>query len=384
MGGRSIQLARVLGIRVGVSPSWFFVLFLMIYSLSNYFDEVVAGSRNTAYAVAVAGAVLFFASIVLHELGHAIVARRNGIGISGIDLWFFGGIAKMEREADSPGQEFRVAAAGPAVTLLIAGLSLAGAALLAQTHDFFDIVTLSSTRASPELALLGWLFLINAVLFAFNLIPAFPLDGGRIARAIAWKVTGDRTRATKLSGRVGQAFAYALTGFGIFLAFSGDAFNGIWFALMGMFLGQAARGAVMSSQVSERIEGVTVADLMDTNPFTLSAKTTALEAQDSLTKHGVAFAPIVDEARRYLGYVRAERVDVAVEGGQPVLPVGELADEQDASLPPDAPLGTLLGAPALAGMGAIAVVEPGGRLAGVVTVARVRQAIAAVASQRPL
>jgi len=384
MGGGSIQLARVLGIRVGVSPSWFFVLFLMIYSLSGYFDDVLSGSRNTAYAVAVAGAVLFFASIVLHELGHAVVARRNGIAIAGIDLWFFGGIAKMEREADSPGEEFRVAAAGPAVTILIAGLAFAGAAALAQTHDFFDVATLSSTDASPGLALLGWLFLINGVLFVFNLIPAFPLDGGRIARAIAWKVTGDRNRATKLSGRLGQGFAYLLTGYGIFLAFSGDAIDGIWFALMGMFLGQAARGAVVSSQVSERIEGVTVADLMDTDPFTLSKETTALEAQESLTKHGVAFAPIVDEYRRYLGYVRAERVDGAVEGGQPVLPVGELADEQDASLPPDAPLGTLLGAPALAGMGAIAVVEPGGRLAGVVTVARVRQAIAAVASQRPL
>jgi Zn-dependent protease len=384
MGGGSIQLARILGIRVGVSPSWFFVLFLMIYSLSGYFDDVLSGPRNTAYAVAVAGAVLFFASIVLHELGHAVVARRNGIGIAGIDLWFFGGIAKMEREADSPGEEFRVAAAGPAVTLVIAGLSLAGAAGLSETHDFFDIATLASVSASPGLALLGWLFLINGVLFVFNLIPAFPLDGGRIARALAWKVTGDRTRATMLSGRVGQAFAYALTGFGIFLAFSGDAVDGVWFALIGIFLGQAARGAVVSSQVSERIEGVTVADLMDTDPFTVSATTTALEAQESLTKHGVAFAPIIDEYRRYLGYIRAERVDGAVEGGQPVLPVGELADEQDASLPPDAPLGTLLGAPALAGMGAIAVVEPGGRLAGVVTVARVRQAIAAVASQRPL
>jgi Zn-dependent protease/CBS domain-containing protein len=384
MGGGSIQLARVLGIRVGVSPSWFFVLFLMIYSLSGYFHDVLGGAQNTAYVVAVAGALLFFASIVLHELGHAVVARRNGIGIAGIDLWFFGGIAKMEREADSPGEEFRVAAAGPAVTLIIAGLSLAGAAALSETHDFFDIATLGNATASPGLALLGWLFLINGVLFVFNLIPAFPLDGGRIARALAWKVTGDRTRATKVSGRMGQGFAYLLTGYGIFLAFNGDAVDGIWFALMGMFLGQAARGAVVSSQVSERIEGVTVADLMDTDPFTVSATTTALEAQESLTKHGVAFAPIVDEYRRYLGYIRAERVDGAVESGQPVLPVGELADEQDASLPPDAPLGTLLGAPALAGMGAIAVVEPGGRLAGVVTVARVRQAIAAVASQRPL
>jgi Zn-dependent protease/CBS domain-containing protein len=384
MGGRSIQLARVLGIRVGVSPSWFFVLFLMIYSLSGYFDEVLSGSKNTAYLVAVAGAVLFFASIVLHELGHAVVARRNGIGISGIDLWFFGGIAKMEREAQTPGEEFRVAAAGPAVTLLLAALALAGAAALAKTHDFFDLASLTAVDASPALALLSWLFLINAVLFAFNLIPAFPLDGGRIARAIAWRITGDHHRATRLSGRVGQAFAYALTGFGIFLAFTGNAVNGIWFALMGMFLGQAARGAVVSSQVSERIEGVTVADLMDPEPFTLSAGTTVLEAQESLTQHGVAFAPIVGDDRHYLGSVHADRIDGAVAAGQPVLPVGELADGDAGSLPPDAPLGTLLGAPALAGVGAIAVVEASGRLAGVVTMARVRQAIAAVASQRPL
>jgi Zn-dependent protease/CBS domain-containing protein len=384
MGGGSIQLARVFGIRVGVSPSWFFILFLMIYSLSGYFDSVLSGSRNTAYAVAVAGAVLFFTSIVLHELGHAVVARRNGIGISGIDLWFFGGIAKMEREAETPGEDFRVAAAGPAVTLVIAGLSLAGAAVLSDTGGFFDIATLGDTSASPGLALLGWLFLINAVLFVFNLIPAFPLDGGRIARAVAWQATGDRNRATKVSGRIGQAFGYGLIGLGIYLGFAGDTIDGIWFALMGVFLGQAARGAVVSSQVSERIEGVTVADLMDTDPFTLSKEITALEAQESLSRHGVAFAPIVDEARRYLGYVRAERVDGAVAAGQPVLPVGELTDDEDASLPPDAPLGTLLGAPALAGMGAIAVVEPGGRLAGVVTMARVRQAIAAVASQRPL
>ena len=384
MGGGSIQLARIFGIRVGVSPSWFFILFLMIYSLSGYFDSVLSGSRNTAYAVAVAGAVLFFASIVLHELGHAIVARRHGIGISGIDLWFFGGIAKMERDAESPGEDFQVAAAGPAVTLLIAGLSFAGAAFLSKTGDFFDIVTFANNQVSPGVALLGWLFVINGVLFVFNLIPAFPLDGGRIARAIAWKVTGDRNRATKLSGRVGQIFGYALIGLGVYVGFRGDTVDGIWFALLGVFLGQAARGAVVSSEVSERIEGVTVADLMDTNPFTLSKDTPALEAQESLSRNGVAFAPIVDEARRYLGYVRAERVDGAVQAGQPVLPVGELTDDEDASLPPDAPLGALLGASALAGMGAIAVVEPGGRLAGVVTMARVRQAIAAVASQRPL
>jgi len=117
MGTGSIQLARLFGIRIGASPSWFFVLFIMIYMLSGYFREVLVGhSDTTAYVVAVAGTLLFFLSLIMHELGHALVARRSGIGISGIDLWFFGGLAKLTRDTSSPGEEFRVAAAGPAVS----------------------------------------------------------------------------------------------------------------------------------------------------------------------------------------------------------------------------------------------------------------------------
>ena len=120
MGTGSIQLARLFGIRIGASPSWFVVLFLMIYYLSGVFDTALAGNSNdTAYVVAVIGAVLFFVSLVLHELGHALVARRDGIGVSSIDLWFFGGLAKLTRDPTTPGEEFRVAAAGPAVTLAI-------------------------------------------------------------------------------------------------------------------------------------------------------------------------------------------------------------------------------------------------------------------------
>src|SRR5947209_5964830 len=117
----SFQLARVFGIRVGVSASWFFVLFLMIYVLSDNFQRVLGGSNGQAYVVAVASALAFFASIVLHELGHALVARRNGITIAGIDLWFFGGLARMNRDSESAGEEFRVAIAGPLVTLGIVG-----------------------------------------------------------------------------------------------------------------------------------------------------------------------------------------------------------------------------------------------------------------------
>src|SRR3954454_23257947 len=280
MGGGSIQLARVFGIRVGVSPSWFFVLFLMIYSLSRYFDDVVAGSRNTSYAVAVAGAVLFFASIVLHELGHAIVARRNGIGIAGIDLFFFGGIAKITREADTPGAEFRIAAAGPAVTAVIIAVCGGLAVLLGDGSAFLDSATFEDSMTSAGVALLAWLAAINAVLLVFNLVPAFPLDGGRIARAAAWKITGDRNRGTRFSGRAGQLFAYLLIGYGIYLLMTSDSFSGIYTIVLGFFLNQAARGAVLSSAFSDRLGGITVADVMDAEPVTMPSGTTALQAQD--------------------------------------------------------------------------------------------------------
>jgi Zn-dependent protease len=119
-GGGSIQLARVFGVRIGVDPSWFFVLFLIIWSLSGYYGDLFPGESTKAFALAVVSGLLFFLSVTLHELGHAVVAMRNGIGISGIDLWLFGGVAKMERDTNTPGEEFRVAIAGPVVTLLIA------------------------------------------------------------------------------------------------------------------------------------------------------------------------------------------------------------------------------------------------------------------------
>ena len=196
MGTGSIQLARVFGIRIGASPSWFVVALIFIVWLSTAYDDQYG--QTTGYIMAVASVALFFLSLTLHELGHAWVARRNGIEIAGIDLWFFGGIAKLNRDAASPGEEFRVSAAGPAVTLLIVVLSCVGGVLVGGTGDFGDALVLRD-HPGPALAVLGWLALVNAGLFVFNLIPAFPLDGGRIAPAIAWKLTGDRNRGLRIS-----------------------------------------------------------------------------------------------------------------------------------------------------------------------------------------
>src|SRR5215207_1872211 len=244
-GGGSIQIARVLGIRIGASMSWFIVLGVLIFLLSDYFESVLIGGTSTkGYLVAVAAVLLFFVSIVMHELGHALVARRLGIGISGIDLWFFGGIAKMSRDTDSPSAEFKIAAAGPAVTLVIAAICVGLCTLLSDGAALDVILLDGGARVSPALALLGFLALWNGALLVFNLIPAFPLDGGRIARSAVWAITGDRNRATRIAGRIGEAFGYLLVAFGVFLATQGAVFNGVYLAVVGWFLAQGARAAI--------------------------------------------------------------------------------------------------------------------------------------------
>src|SRR5208283_875313 len=148
----------------------------LIYWLSSYFHEVLGGSRTTAYAIAVAGALGYFGSLVLHELGHALAARRVGIPIVGIDLWFFGGLSQMRREPQSAGEEFKVAAAGPAVTLVLFGLCLAAGMVIASGASVTDVaLTRQGFITTPALALIGWLGFINAALLVFNIVPAFPL-----------------------------------------------------------------------------------------------------------------------------------------------------------------------------------------------------------------
>ena len=380
--GGSTQLARVFGIRIGASPGWFVFLFLMIWWLSARFaDALPDASNGTTYATAVVGALLFFLSIALHELGHAVVARRNGIEVLGIDLWVFGGLAKLSRDSQSPGEEFRVAAAGPAVTLAITLLAAVGVSVFSHA-DWGDSLVGDGDDSSPVLALLAWLALVNGGLLIFNLVPGFPLDGGRIARSIAWKVTGDRHRATRLAGRLGQGFAYILIGVGLALLASGDPADGLWLIILGWFLSQGARGAVVSSQFAERIEGVTAADLMDAEPVAVPRETTALAAQDEFfLRYHLPWFPVVDAPSGLLvGLLRQEQVDGAVAEGHPTLTADELlsgAEARAASIPRDTPLEILLSSEPLRRFGALAVVDGDGRLCGLLTLDRVRRALAA-------
>jgi len=378
MGGDSFQIARVFGIRIGARPSWFIVLAVLVYSLSGYFRDALGGSVAQAYGVAALAAVLFFLSILLHELGHARIALRNGIAIHGIDLWFFGGVAKLARDTDSPGEELRISAAGPAVTALIVVAAGAAAAALGSPQELLDSVRFSVVSVSPTVALLSWLTTINLFLLAFNLVPAFPLDGGRIARAIAWRVTGDKYRGTRIAGRMGQVFAVLMMGAGAYVALGGDPFNGVWFIVLGFFLGQGARDAVAGANFSEAVEGVTAADVMDPRPVTVDGATPLAAAREELERRGWPWSAVVGADGRFLGILDADADGEAATVAE-ALPAGDL---DVFAVRRATPLMTLLGSEPLRRLGALVVVDDEDRLVGVLTVEQVHRALAVAAPGR--
>jgi Zn-dependent protease len=377
--GGSFQLARVLGIRIGVNVSWFIVLFLFIYLFQGSFRDTLGASDAVAFAVALAAAALFFGSILLHELGHALVARREGIEVTGIDLFLFGGVMKMSRDTDTPGAEFRVAAAGPLVT---AGIVIMGGlltVLIAGPDRLFDAGSLSGDHSEDiPVVLLSVLVGFNVLLLGFNLIPAFPLDGGRIARAVAWKVTGDRGRATRFSARLGQGFAVLMIGYGIYTLTGGDAW-GLWTIMLGWLLGSAARSAIVQSTFTDQLEGITVADLMDDEPVTIPADLPAAQAYEDffLRYQGWEWFAVVEADGRFNGLAHREPLRQVAEGGAGDRPVRDLVVPTGAEgqVPADAPLEALLGSEPLRRLGALMAVDPEGRLRGVVTLEQVSRAL---------
>lgn len=380
MGGRSIQLGRIFGIRIGVNPSWFVVLFLLIWLLTGQYKDAFPGHDTKAFGLATASALLLFACVLLHELGHAVVARRNRVPIAGIDLWLFGGIATMTREPDTPGAAFRIAAAGPFVTLLIAGGSwLAGAAVWGW-HSFANAAFLSEQAGySAGEVLLGYVALVNTGLLVFNLVPGYPLDGGAILRSIAWWRTGDRLRATRFAARSGRFFAYLIMAIGVYALIRGAVFSGIWFLLIGNFFAQAARGTEMQTRITSQLEGLSVADVMDAEPVAVPSEESLDRVLDEFfLRYRWPWFPVIDRAGRFLGLVIREKVDEVPESQRPARTVNEVMSkdvEGSLRVQTDAPLETLLGREGLRTLGALMAVDGEGVLRGVVTLDQVRRAL---------
>jgi Zn-dependent protease len=378
----ALTLFRIRGIRIGVDYSWFLVLFLVIVWLSGFYADLLGedNGASEAYLLAVVSALAFFGSILLHELGHAIVANRLGIRISEITLWLFGGVARMERDTDSPGAEFKIAIAGPLVTVVIAIVCVGAGIAFAGADEFWAAMQIEDgADVSGALAVLAWVALMNALVLVFNLIPAFPLDGGRVARAIAWRVTGDRRRATRFAATLGQGFSYVFVGFGVLLLVSGDVIGGIWLGLVGFILGQSARGHVMQSEFSRRIEGLKVADVMDAEPIAIPESASVEQALDEFfLRYRWPWFPVVDAAQRFRGLIEREDADSVPEPSRASQTVSQVF-EADAGggliVRYDAPLESLLGNQELRRLGALPAVDAEGRLRGMITAEQVGRAL---------
>lgn len=384
MFGRSgsIQLARILGIRVGVDASWFVVLFLVIFLLSAPFQRTLGGSDTTGYLTAVASALLLFASIVVHELGHALAARRNGIAVAGITISPLGGFSLLSRESRSPREELEVAGAGPLATLAIVLASLLVDFALAGPHRFADAALLRSrTDVTPVTLTISFLVTMNLIVLLFNLIPAYPLDGGRILRALVWRVRGDRNAGTRVAARSGQAFSVVLIGVGLWGLLGPIGLVAIWFVFVGLMMGGAARALLAQTALTEQLDDVRVGDIMDADPVSVPEELPAAQALDEFfLRYRWQWFPVVDAAGRFVGVLREEGARHAVEDGRPVQLVRELMEADDGGrwrIGEDQSLRALLDADGLRTLGAMMVLDGGGVLRGIVTLGRLRRALRA-------
>lgn len=381
LGGGSITLFHVRGIRIAVDWSWFVILFLVIFWMSQSYGDLLgeSGAATAPFVLALISAAGFFGSILLHELGHAFVALRNGIGISSIQLWIFGGMARMDREADTPGAELRVALGGPAVTLALFAVFTVGGIVAGGWSEFEKAAVFdSNSGASGALAVVAWLASINLLLLVFNMLPAFPMDGGRVARAIAWWRTGDRSAATRFAANLGRLFGYVFIGAGIYMVvFANLVFGGVWLALIGMVINGAARGTAMQTALTKRIGDVRVADVMDREPVAIPSDISVERALDEyFLRYRWPWFPVVDAAHRFLGLLQRDRADQVPEPSRASSSVAEIVDHDNGLyVRDDTPLDTLLSNQNLRRLGALMAVDAEGRLSGVITVEQVGRAL---------
>jgi Zn-dependent protease len=273
---QNLRLGKIRGIPVGVNWSVLLIFFLIAWELADLVlpDDQPHEARAFYWAIGLAATAMFFASLLAHEVAHAIVAKHNGIGTRSITLWLFGGVSELEKEALSPGAEFRIAAAGPITSFVLAAVFGAFGLLFSRAGGVAGIAA----------SAVGWLAWINLLLGGFNLMPAAPLDGGRVLRAALWHRGGDRVQATTTSAHAGEAFGYFLVTLGV-LEFFTVSFVGLWFVFLGWFLLQAARAEKNDVIMRSSLADIHVRDIMTKEPITFLSTTTVADLVDGHLHH---------------------------------------------------------------------------------------------------
>jgi Zn-dependent protease len=295
MFGKRYNLFKLMGFQVRVDLSWIFIAVLIAWSLSTgFFPFYYEGlDTGTYWIMGIVGAMGLFLSIIVHEFSHSLVARKYGMPMKGITLFIFGGMAEMTDEPPRPRAEFMMAAVGPASSILIAAV-------------FYSIhaAGMGGSIPQPVNGVIGYLAFINAVLAAFNVIPAFPLDGGRVLRSILWGLRGDLRWATRVSSFIGSAFGILLIVLGIFSFLTGNFIGGMWWFLIGMFLNSAARMSYQQLLTRQALEGESVSRFMTRDPVAVSRSTTLDSlVNDYVYRYQYKMFPVVSDSDKIEGCI---------------------------------------------------------------------------------
>lgn len=355
----TLRVGTLAGIPIGIQPLWLVIVGLLTFTLGHdYFpQEAPTLTETAAYGLGLLSALGLFAGILLHELGHAIAARRRGVQVDEIDLWLLGGVSRIHGEPKTAQDELRFAIAGPAVTFVI--LLVLGAVRLAVGDALVDWAR----------ALLEYQLYVTGAILVFNLMPAFPLDGGRVVRALLWWQTGDQQRATAQAAAGGRVFGFLLIGLGV-LSLAAGAIGGLWFALVGGFIVAASTAEEQGSIRQHALAGFTVSQLMSPNPATLEASLTLDEAIGSgFGRHLFTAFPVVDAAGRAVGVLSLAEVRVVPVAARKSTPVAQvMAREPTLLVEPGLLVTELLTRPAFARHGRAVVINPAGFPIGLISV----------------
>ncbi|HEY5894787.1 MAG TPA: site-2 protease family protein [Chthoniobacterales bacterium] len=355
---RGFYVGKILGIKFYLDASWFLLAAFVVWSLANQFSYQLPG-RSTLfyYGLSAVAALLFYASLLLHELGHSVVSQRCGIPVPRITLMFIGGLAEIAREPDNAKTEFKIAIGGPAVTVVLI-LLFHGASLAA------DLLGMPATQKVTN-----WLAAGNLILLIFNAIPGYPLDGGRVLRALIWMKTGKLRQATYISSRIGIVFAWVLMIAGVFLLFR-QPLQAFLFFLIGSFLKNAAEAGYQSALYKEVLGDIRVRDVMTPNPIVVPASLPLNVVVDDhfLTTHHVAY-PVVDSDGEFRGMLRLDHLEGVPKERWPYTTAADLAVEfnaTDLSISADARAMEAAEQMQGPGNGRLAVLD-GSRVIGIVT-----------------
>lgn len=291
-----IKLGRIFGIEIGLHYSWFVIAILIAFSLATHFHQIRPDwSQQAVWSAAVITAILFFAALLLHELAHSIVAKSRGLNVHAITLFALGGVSQIESEPSDAKSEFWIAIVGPLTSLIIGAI-------------FIGITRLWSGATAAEaptvtVAVLRWLGYINIALAAFNMIPGYPLDGGRILRSILWWISGSAQRATRWASQVGQAVGFLFILFGLYRFFVGANFGGLWLAFIGWFLLDAARSSYLQTGVIADLRNRKVQDLMERNCATVPGYLSLRDFVDEYLLHSAGRCFLVTQDGRAMGVI---------------------------------------------------------------------------------